>query len=61
MGFFGVAHGLEGGGIKIPLLKISQTYPSMMALGTAINYLKKIQKFINHVTHPITSNYFNLL
>ena len=48
MDFFGVVHNWEGwwgGGAKMPPLpKICQTYPTMMKLGTAIPYLKKIQK-----------------
>ena len=27
----------------------------MMKLGTVIPYLRKIQKYINHVTHPLSS------
>ena len=54
MGFFGAAH--EWGGQKgPPFPKICHTYPAMMKLGTVIPYQKKIQKYINHVTHPSTS------
>ena len=42
MGLFGAAHGWEGGR-RPPLLKILQTYPAMMKLGTGILYLKKTQ------------------
>ena len=42
MGFFGAAHG-------------THTYPTMMKLGTVIPYLKKIQKYMNHLTHPVSS------
>ena len=27
----------------------------MMKLGTVTSYLKKIQKYMNHVTHPLSS------
>ena len=40
---------------RLPLPKICHTYPTMMEFGTAIPYLKKIQKYINHVTHPLSS------
>ena len=40
---------------KTPLSKICHTYPTMMKLGTAISYLKKLQKYMNHVTHPFSS------
>ena len=43
MGFFGAAHGW-GGQKGPPLLKICQTYPTMINLGTVIPYPKKIQK-----------------
>ena len=34
MGFFGAAHGWEGGGLFPPVLKICHTYPTMMKLGS---------------------------
>ena len=37
-----------------PLPKICQTYPKMIKLGTLVPYLKKTQKNINHVTHPLS-------
>ena len=40
---------------RLPLPKICHTYPTIMEFGTAIPYLKKIQKYINHVTHPLSS------
>ena len=40
---------------KGPLPKICQTYPAMMKLGTAIPYLKKAKKYMNHVTYPLSS------
>ena len=43
MGFFGAAHGWEGGQ-KVPPSKICHTYPTLMKLGTVTRYLKKIQK-----------------
>ena len=52
MGIFGAAHGC-GGGQKGPFPKISHTYPAIMKLGTVIPYLKKIQKYMNHVTQPL--------
>ena len=45
----------DEGGQKGPLPEICHTYPTMMKLGTVIPHLKKIQKFINHVTHPLSS------
>ena len=39
-----------GGGQKSPLPKICPTYPTMVKLGTFLPYLKKIQKYKNHVT-----------
>ena len=54
MGLFGAAHGW-GEGKKAPFPKTCHTYPAMIKLGTVIPYLKKIQKYINHVTHPLSS------
>ena len=31
-----------------------RTYPAMMKLGTLIPYLKKIKKYMNHGTHPLS-------
>ena len=42
-------------GMHTPLPKICHTYATMMKPGTVIPYLKKIQKFINHVTYPLSS------
>ena len=53
MGNFGAAYGL--GGQKDPLPKICHTYPTMMKLDTVIPYLKKVQKYMNQVTHPLNS------
>ena len=45
------------GGKKAPLPKICHTYPTIMKLGTVIPYVKKIQKkYMNHVTHPLSSD-----
>ena len=44
MGFFGAAHGIEGGDKKAPLPKTRHTYSTMMKRGTVIPYLQKIQK-----------------
>ena len=38
-----------------PLPKICHIYPTTMKLGTVIPYPKKIQKYMNHVTHPLSS------
>ena len=43
---------LTDGGDSLP--KICHTFPTMMKLGTAIPYLKEIQK-IYHMTHPLSS------
>ena len=43
MGFFGAAHGWDGGQ-KAPLPKICHTYPAMMKLSTVMPYPKKTQK-----------------
>ena len=43
MSIFWAAHGREGT-IKAPLSTISDTYPTMMKLGTVIPFLKKTQK-----------------
>ena len=42
-------------GSKKTLPKICHTYPTIMKVGTTIPYLKKIQKYMNHVTHPFSS------
>ena len=45
-------------GWKNPLPKICRTHFTMMKLGTLMPYLMKIQKiykYINHVTHPLSS------
>ena len=43
------------GGQKGPLPTIGHRYATMMKLGTVIPYLKKIEKYMNHVTHPLSS------
>ena len=54
MGFFGGAHEwVEQKGPPLP--KICHTYPTMMKLGTVIPYLEKTQKYIIHVTQPLSS------
>ena len=45
---------IRGGAKSAPSLK-SVTYPTMMKLDTVISYLKKIQKYMNHVAHPLSS------
>ena len=56
MGFFGAAHGLGG---SPPSLKsytcMCHTYPTMMKLYTVRPYQKKSKKYINHMTHPLSS------
>ena len=47
-------------GQKDPLHKICHTYPTIMKLDTVIPYLKKIQKYVNHVTHPLSSADINI-
>ena len=37
------------------LLKICHTYPTMKKFGTVMLYLRKIQKYINQVTHSLIS------
>ena len=53
-GVFRAAHGWSGGK-KTRLPKICHTYPITMKLGTVIRYLKKIQRLLNHMTHPLSS------
>ena len=53
MGLFGATHGW-GQAKNAPIPKICHTYPTMMKLGTVIPYLKKTQKYMNHVTHPLS-------
>ena len=36
-------------------LQICYTYPTIMKFVTVIPHLKKIQKYMNHVTHPLSS------
>ena len=56
MSFFEAPHGWVGGKKgPPPLSKSCHTYPTMMKLGTVIPYPKKIQKYINHVTHLLSS------
>ena len=48
--------GGEGVGQKsAPYVKIYQAYPTMMKLGTVVPYLKKIEKCMNSVKHPLSS------
>ena len=54
MCLLGAAH-RWGGQKGLPLPYICHTYPTMMKLGTLIPYLKKIQKYLNHVTHHLSS------
>ena len=56
MDLFGTAH-VEGRSKKVPLpsphLKICNTYPIMMKLGTVIPYLRKIQKMYESRDTPL--------
>ena len=54
MSFFGTAHGWGGGRKGPPSLK-PVTHPTMMKLDTVIPYPKKSKKYMNHVTHPLSS------
>ena len=47
---------MGGGSKKTPIPKICHTYPAQMKLGTVIPYLKKIQKYKNHMTHRLSSS-----
>ena len=42
---------------RTDLSKIYHTYSTMIELGTVVSYLrsKKFKKYINHVTHPMSS------
>ena len=55
IGFFWAVHRWRRGAKRTPLPKICQIYLTMMKLGTCIPYLKKSKKYINHVTHPLSS------
>ena len=57
MGLFGYGHGC-GGYQKAPLHKICYTYPTMMKLGTAISYLKKIQRIYKSRDAPLETSAF---
>ena len=46
----------EGGKkTSTPFPKVSHTYLTKIKLETVIPYLKKIQKYMNHITHPLSS------
>ena len=45
----------KGGGKEAHFHKIFPAYPKMMKLDRVIPYLKKIQKYINHVRHSLIS------
>ena len=46
---------LTDGREEDPLPEICHTYSAMMKLSAVIPYVKKIQKYINHVTHLLSS------
>ena len=64
MGFFGASHEW-GKRVNSPTLppppphpphpKICHTHASLMKIGTVIPYLKKTQKFMNLLMHPLCS------
>ena len=55
MSLFWVAH-RWGSKKALPFLKsVTLMNPALMKLGTVTPYLKKIQKYINHVTHCLSS------
>ena len=45
----------DGGDQKGPLPKICLTDNAMMKHGAVLSYPKKIQKYMNHVTHYLSS------
>ena len=57
VGLFGGCSWTGGGGMQkdSSLLKICHTYPTMKKFGTVMLYLRKIQKYINQVTHSLIS------
>ena len=59
MGIFGAAHGW-GGGKKAPLPKICHKYRTIMKFGAFVPFLKKIQKYMIHVTHSLSSAGINI-
>ena len=52
MSIFGAAHRSGEGGQKAPLLKICDTYATIMKRGTVIPYLEKIQKIYESLDTP---------
>ena len=42
-----------------PFLKIIYPDPTITKIGTVISYLKKIKKYIDHVTHPLIAANIN--
>ena len=39
---------------KVPLPKTCHIYPTMIELGTVVPYLNKTQRYMNHVTNPLS-------
>ena len=56
MCLFEATQGLGGGGRskKAHHPKTCDTFPTTMKPGTVITYLKKIQKYMSHVTHHLS-------
>ena len=52
MGLLGTAHGWRESK-KVPLAKISHTYPTMIKLGTVVPYQMKIQKIHESLNTPL--------
>ena len=50
-----VFQGCSRNGGRHPLPKLCHTYTTKMRLGTVIPFLKKTQKYLNHVTHLLSS------
>ena len=55
MGLFVAAHRCWGSKSPSSSAKVCYTGPTMIKLGTSIPYLKKMQKYKNHVTHSSSS------
>ena len=59
MTFFGTAQVQEEGSKShpppLPARSKNLSYISLMKLGTVGTYLEKIQKYVNHVIHPMSS------
>ena len=61
MDLIGLLMNWSGGEAKSTTSLKSVTHPTMMKLDTVTPYLQKIQKNINHVTHPLRSTDIRIL